>query len=196
MTENIVGIYSLKGIPGKSSVRIKQLDTIFMKEDTKVRDSLVDSFYVMEERKIYVEVFACNVTNYYLLKTKKQPVFSFVIYYYKQLMKTELFRMYLSFDITDDVTSEKELLENDLNGNFVTEIVMAGKSRTLDKQIEIFESNEKVMSIFKAFVKTPTMKSMLITLADESDLKREEKHGVNFSNASPPVVTKSLRNLD
>jgi hypothetical protein len=196
MTENIVGIYSLKGIPGKSSVRIKQLDTIFMKEDTKVRDSLVDSFYVMEERKIYVEVFACNVTNYYLLKTKKQPVFSFVIYYYKQLMKTELFRMYLSFDITDDVTSEKELLENDLNGNFVTEIVMAGKSRTLDKQIEIFESNEKVMSIFKAFLKTPTMKSMLITLADESDLKREEKHGVNFSNASPPVVTKSLRNLD
>ncbi|MBA42944.1 MAG: hypothetical protein CMF62_02905 [Magnetococcales bacterium] len=193
MSEKVIGIYTIKGVNGKSAVKVKHLETFVMKEDDKVRDSLVDSFFIMQERQIYVEVFACNITSEYLMSSKKQPVYSFVVYYYKQLLKVELFRIYLNFELTEDIKSEEELLNNDINGKFITEIMIEGKTKTLDKNIDVFEGDENIIKTFKSFLKTKAMKSMLIKLADDTDSKREKYYGLDYSNAKPPEITFSLR---
>jgi hypothetical protein len=77
MAEKVIGIYTMKGINGKSAVKVKHLETFMMRKDDKVRDSLVDSFFIMQERQIYVEVFACNITGEYLMSSKKQPIYSY-----------------------------------------------------------------------------------------------------------------------
>ena len=189
MSKKITGVYKLIATPEEKSVKIKHLDSIKMDKNTVLRDTLVDSFYISDERKIYVDVYACNVTNFYLIQNKKQPLYCFIVKYYKQLQKRELGRLYLNFNINDNIKSEKEFLNKKINGVFSLNMTIDNIDTILDEDMDSFKDQEDIINTIKTFLTKEAIQSFFIDIADKSDSDREKECGVEYSNAIPPVVT-------
>jgi hypothetical protein len=189
----VIGIYTLLGVKGKSSVSVKHLETFKYSPDLKLKDTSIHRYDI--DKHIYGEIFACNIPHTYLMKSKKQPLLYVNIYMAKPLINPALlYRVYVYFNIEDNINSEKEFLSRPLNGYFSMEVEIDNKSRVLENKIEEYPGKEEIRDIMVNFTTTNEMKMLLNELKEEAERKISDKYKHMWDNNTIPKNIISLKN--
>jgi hypothetical protein len=190
-SEKLRGIFSVKCIRYGSRIKIRHLDNVKLKTHEHIGDTLVHDFKIM--KGVDAGVYECNLTDLFLVTTKKLPVFYINVTYTDRLKEYLLYRVYLCFTITDDIKTEKYLLNNELNGEYSLEIAIDGKRKEINDTIEYYPGNKKIFKKLENFAKDESMIELTQSLVDEITLKLLEKSRKEFRNIKPPTNIISLK---
>ena len=191
MNSNRCGYYGIRGVVDKSAIKIKPLGIVELKENEKMKDTAYTVIQINNEINGYV--FLCNISEHYLMANKKLPVMYVMLDYYKSLLKKQLFRVYLYFTITDEVTSEKHLLKDELKGYFSFELELEGKMVELDVSLEVFKGRKKVIEKFESILKDDDMKKIYTELIKIAEKSRKKMAGSYTQVNNPPKITFSVK---
>jgi hypothetical protein len=189
--QQILGIYTLNGVKDRSAIKIKHLETGTLDTGQQVRDTSVHKYEIAPH--IFAEIFACNITDVSLMKSKKQPVLYVTIAMIKPLKQAILCNVLLMFTITQEISSKKQFLNSDLAGKFTLEVLMDGNSQVLDDSIEKFPGNQKIIEKLENLTKTDGMVQILTELANIEEEKIAQQYRKDFEYFSMPTATVSLK---
>lgn len=162
---NPVGIYNIYGIKDKSQIVIEQKEVVYPKENEQISDIHVDTYGITD--KVFGKIFACNITDRFLLSTKKLPLFYISIVYEVPLKSVLLYRLYFSFVIEDNITSREQLIGSPINGKFCIELFMNNTQTVIDNNIDMFIGNEGSYDKLKDFTLNEGMIGVAKTMVDE-----------------------------
>jgi hypothetical protein len=188
----VCGVYSLQGVKNKNAVKINHLENIKLKKDERIQDTLLNEYNISPF--VNGEVFACNITNHYLVSTKKLPMLYINIRWNKyKMVKPILYKLFLYFTIESEVKSSKDLLENRLYGKFTLDVLIDNMNRELENTVDKFPGNEQMIKILEDFTNTEEMKEIINGLIEREEKKREEMFKAEFEEyKSIPKPTISL----
>lgn len=172
------GVYTIKGVTGKSSVKISHMDTVTLDEDQKLSDTCLDTFRI--KKFVEGEIFACNITNHYLMSTRKQPVMYINVRWNKYFTKPVLYKLYLYFTIESEVKSSEEFLTKPLSGKYSLEIKIGDKVKELDAKIGEFPGEEEVIHLLKNFTLTGEMVGVVNDIISEEEKRRHDMFAKDF----------------
>ncbi|QKF93705.1 hypothetical protein QKU48_gp0247 [Fadolivirus algeromassiliense] len=195
MSENnegrLCGIFTVNGVKYESKIKIRHTHNLTLKKHEYVGDTLVEKFDVI--KGVYGEIYKCNITDLFLMMTKKLPLFYINVINERPLRKILLFRVYLYFTIESEVKSIKQLLENDLDGKFNLEIMIEKDTRSLNDTIQKYPGDEKMYDKLKNFALSEEMKTLTYALVDDIDKKLQKDYEKEFDYYKPPTKVISLK---
>lgn len=186
-----VGVYSLKGNKNESTVNIVGLGVMELKGDENVRDTCINRFEI--SKNISGIVFACNITHAYLISTKKLPVIYVSVVYEQGLKCYRLMDIYVTFTITSEIKSAKQLLSEKLNGFFDVEAVIDGEAIQLDEKIDKFQGETELIEQLSKFITTDEMKEMINELLEVQFEKQRQKFNEQYHGVRIPEKIISLK---
>lgn len=189
-----VGIYNVYGIQDESKIIINQKEVVYPKENETINDIFIKEFPIMENIK--GKIYACNITDSLLMTSKTLPLMYITVVYEKRLFTVGLYKMYLSFDITDNIQSEKELLNSPINGKFKFDLILNNKIQTIDNNIPVFIGNDATYEKFINFTTADAMKDMINVMIIEIDESMREKYNDDTNSFKMPSDYISLKNYD
>lgn len=186
----IISIYTLKGIKGKNAIKIKHLETGKINSNEKIKDTSIYKFEVA--KNILCEVFACNITNASLISSKTQPMLYATVALAKPFKTAILCNIILKFTIKDEIKSREQLLKSELHGTFSLDLYKDAKSIPLDKTIDVFPGEDKMLDLLENFIKTESMTEILKEMADieEEKIAQRYKDENNYFNKIPKATIK------
>ncbi len=187
----IIGLYALSGIKGRNAIKIKHLETGVLGLDQRIKDTRIHKYEITPH--IFGEIFQCNITDSAIVSSKKQPMLLVTISMIKPLKMAVLCNIILYFTIEDEIKSKQQFLSNALNGKFSLELFIQGKSRPLDKEIDVFPGNQKMIDSIEELTKNDTMVEVLEELAQIEEEKIAEKYRSDLDYFTVPKTTISLR---
>lgn len=189
-----VGIYNVYGIKDESKIMIDFKELVYPKENETINDIFIKEYIIMENVK--GKIYACNVTDTLLMSSKTLPLMYVTVAYEKKLFSVGLYKMYLSFDITDNIQSEKELIGSPINGKFKLDLILNNKIQTIDNNIPIFKGNETTYEKFFDFTIADGMKEMLNVMIEEIDESMREKYNDDTNSFKMPSDYVSLKDYN
>lgn len=190
---NVLGLYGIEGIEGESEAKINPLGKIRIQPGATIKDAFLQSFEIDEY--ITGHAFVCNITDKYITTTKKLPVLYITLEYYKSLLRSELFKVFLYFTIEQEVKSEEQFLGNNLKGKYSLELYMDDCSKELDKSFEVFPGKKEIVKDIINVIKSDSLKSIFDDLIKEIEERRQSQYGDCFEMFEPPKATISLKDL-
>lgn len=197
VVDSKVGIYRLHGIKGESKVKVEHTENLDHEQCKNLRDTSIIKYDIDKKNFIFGEVFRCNITNYSLVKSDKQPIMYLSAYLEKPIKAASLYNLVVYFNIdTENIKSERDLMTKDLTGNFSIEVHRDGEISTLDKQIDTFPGDDEIQQMLIDFTKESSMKALLKELADIEEQKIANKYKSNFNIDEIPKATISLKDYE
>lgn len=190
---NVIGVYGLKGVTGKSAIKVKHLETFEYDQNQKIPDTCIHDYEIDTKNGLYGKVFARNITNNVLMASKKHPVVYISIYLIKPFRTALLYDLVLYFTIDDKINSYKEFLTKEINGKFSLELIREGDSRELDKNIDTFPGKNQILKMLTDFTLTDEMKEVIRELAIIEENKASDKFNQEFDYSTAPKSTISLK---
>ena len=191
---NLLGIFTLHGIKNQNQVKIEHIQNAELKNNEHIPDTLVKKINIF--RGTDAEIYSCNITNSFLMSSKKLPMMYVNVIHEKPLRRILLFRVYLYFTITINVQSSTQLLNNNLDGTFSLEISLEGTKKQLDNQIDKYPGDDEMYKTLTTFVLAPEMQELCKGLIYEIDKKLVEEYEKEFEYYKPPTNVISLKNYD
>ena len=191
---NPVGIYNVYGIKEKSQIIIQQKEVVYPKENEEINDIPVSNYKIIEN--VSGKICACNITDRFLLSTKKLPLFYISVVYEVPLKTVLLYRLYFSFTITDNTTCKEELIESPINGKFYIELFINNTQNVIDDKIENFVGNEETYEKLKKFTLAGEMKTMTEAMVDEIIQQLKEQYDNQMDDFNIPENIINLKNYD
>lgn len=194
--QRVIGVFSLKGMKGESAIKIRHIESGVLEEGQRIKDTKIHKYEITPH--ILGEIYACNITDYNLMSSKKQPMLYATIALAKQFKVAVLCSIMLYFTIEDDVKSREQFLKSKLYGKFSLEIMMQGVSKPLDHQITVFPGNEKIVQLIENLTKNESMVSILQELADIEEVNISKKYVEDFDFLDIPknIITLKDYNID
>lgn len=188
-----IPVYSLIGCDGKNAVKIKPRGYIC----EELRDSGVHQFEINKDLKGKISV--CNISDSFLMSNKKLPFMNVSIYNHRKVVDTVIMNIRYSFEITDEVTSEKQLIGGELHGKFYIELYYQYNKKNgykildlKDSNLDKFPGSKMICEILQGVATTKEMIELYSKLLGDLDKEREIKYGSNY-DADIPVPTVSFR---
>ncbi len=163
----LCGVYTLQGVDNKNAVKIVFLDTVRLDEGQQIKDTFINFYQI--SKYISGHIWVCNITNHYLISSKKQPMMYVDIWLSKRMKKKLVFRMYLNFIIQEDIESKESFLTKPLKGKFQIEISMGSITKELDNNIKVYPGNKGIIDRLKELTLTEEMKALLLTMESQID---------------------------
>lgn len=190
-----IGVYTLEGVPGENAVRVKYIDTVEMNEGDTLKDTQLECYEI--KSFFHGEVYACNISNYALTASKKQPVLYVSVFWTQYLKKTLMYKIYVYFNIESDIKTEDDLLNKPVYGSFSTEVVVAGKRQQLENSTDKFPTNQELIATLVTFTKDADMVELLTTLSEAEEKLMADKYRKEFEYLKLPDESKriSLRDM-
>lgn len=186
----LCGIFKLQGIRNKSQIKVNHVQNMSLKENEYISDDLLKNYKISD--LVVGEIYSCNITDVFLMSSKKLPIYYVSAIYERPLRRILLFRIYLYFNIETEINSAEQLLNEPLNGNFSLEICIDNKKKELDSKLEKYLGDEKIMNKLENFTMLDEMKELLDNLVEEANLKIREEYGNDFEYEEIPKKTISL----
>lgn len=188
----LCGIFSLEGIQGESKIKINHLNNVTLKEQEHIQDTLIKQYNIMEN--VVGEIYSCNITDLFLMSTKKLPMLYLNVILEKPLRRILLFRIYLCFTISAKINNSKDLLNSQHDGKFSIEIVLDGKKTEIDKEILKYPGNDEMYDKLTTFVSVDDMKDLISSMVGDIEKKMKDEYAKEFEYLKPPTNFISLRN--
>lgn len=189
--ERLCGIFTLSGIRNENNVKIKHVTNMNLKTNEHIADTLIEKFDIM--KNVRGEIYQCNITDSFLLSSKKLPMSYISVIYEKSLKNILLFRVYLCFTIQSEIKSSKQLLQNKIYGKFDLEIFIENNKKQLDDNITIYPGDEKMFAKFKNFATDEEMKQLAQGLIDDINDKLQKEYEKEFEYYTIPTKILSLK---
>ncbi|AYV77030.1 MAG: hypothetical protein Barrevirus8_16 [Barrevirus sp.] len=169
MAEELRGIFALKCFKGNKA-RIIHLDNVMLKQNEFIDDTLVKEFSIIENipnKDTIGQIYSCNITDIFLMSTKKLPVMYLSVIHQKPIQKFLLYKVYLYYTITNQIKSVNDLLEKKVGGKYSMEIVIDNQRKEIDDPIPEYPGIDKMFEKLETFTKEESMKELTISLVDE-----------------------------
>jgi hypothetical protein len=192
-SQRVIGIFSLKGIKGESAIKIKHLETGTLEDGQSIKDTKIHKYEIAPH--IVAEIYACNITDYSLMSSRKQPMLYTTIAMVKPFKMAILCTITLYFTIEDEVKSREQFLKSKLYGKFSLEITMQGVSKPLDHEISTFPGNEKLVELLEGLTTNESMVTILQEIANVEEAKISSKYVEDFDYFTLPKNIISLRDV-
>lgn len=135
------------------------------KNDEKLKDEFKKSINL--ENNISINMFHVKLTNEFLKKTKKIPIYYFDVVWSKSIKSILLYRFYIFFLITDEIKKKEELINNKLTGEYKLILSFEKNHQTIE-ELEEFDENQIIEKI-KNFLETPLMKKKNKEIIEKKD---------------------------
>lgn len=192
MSTRAIGIYNIYGIHNTSQILIKHRENVYPKEGETINDMLVKKYAITDD--VYGEIYACNLTDSFLLSTKTLPCLYVNIIYERPMRNCLLYRINLYFTIEDNITSSDQLINSPINGKFFTKIFLNNAEQTIEENISPYPGNEAIYNTFITFTTASEMKEITNSMIIEIQEKFKEMYKDEFSNLQVPENIISLKN--
>jgi hypothetical protein len=192
--ERLTAIFKVNGIKKRKQIKIEHINNISLKKDQYIEDILVDECKVMKD--VYSEVYQCNITDLFLMTSKKLPVFYTSVMYERPFKKVLLFRIYLFFTIESDIKDIDQLLSKQITGKFSFELLINNQKKEIDGDIGIFPGEKKMKKKILNFTKTNEMKELIKTLMEEVNDKLREQYKDEIVSYKMPTNIISLKDYE
>jgi len=192
---NVYGVYTVKTYENENAIKIKQLGLLDSTTTKKPADTRLEKTLTIKDN-VMGYFFNCNITNNFLVQTKKLPVmYMFLEYNYKNLLRSELFRIFLYFTIEDDIKNEKQLIREKLNGKYTMEILLEDNLEEINT-IDQFTSSEDMIEQILTFVQSEEIIEVIDDMVKEKDKLRLEEYGNRFQNIKIPKPTITIKSKE
>jgi hypothetical protein len=126
---------------------------------------------------VYARFYKSMIAGNYLMMNKALPVIHCSILYEDKLVKGFLLNICIEFQITTKVKSEKELINNKLDGIYQIVIRKDEKEDAKCIELEIFPTEKIIIETLKTIIQTDEMKSVIKDMLEKRRLERIEKYG-------------------
>jgi len=187
-------IFNIDGITNSSKVHIKQIASGYMQSNKKISDTQIKSYNI--SNNIFAQLFRCNITNSFLVTTKKLPVMYINVWWSQSIRKILLYRLFLYFTIKENIESSDQLLKNEIEGKFTMEVMIEGKTRAID-EFETYLGNGKMENILINFTTSDDIKVLHNELITTERKKIADKYAREFEDYKTlPKATISLKDID
>jgi len=190
--EKSCGIFTLHGVRNESQIKIKHIENVKLKGNEYVGDTPVKQFEIF--KGVVGEIYTCNITDTFIMKTRKLPMMYISVIHDKPLRRILLFRVYLCFTILSDIKTSAELLNNKHSGKFSLEIEMDNTRKELNDQLDKYPGDEKMHSKLTNFTLAPEMKELSKSLVADINKKLQDDCEKEFAQYKPPTNVISLKN--
>jgi len=189
-----LNIYAVDGIDGENKIKFVHVDFVEIKTNEFVPDTYLTTFMVDET--IYGRVFACNLTDHYIQTNNKIPIIYAVVEYQKQLLKSELLKIRLCFDMDHKQKKTLDtLMDTEFTGKFYLEVDMDDNTTELDEDLKVFPGKKELIDKIIKFVKNSEMVEIFNFKKDEIESKRYETYRKYYENIKVPEVTFSIKDI-
>ena len=173
--EILQGIFSLKCYNGNNKAKINHLENVMLKKTEIIADTLVKEFPIIDG--VIGEIYTCNITNTFLMSTRKLPVLYINITHQKPIQKFLLYRVYLYFTITSQIKSVKDLLDRKVEGKYSMEISIDDKKKEIDDPLTQYPGDTKMYEKLENFAKADSMKALTVSLVNEINERMKLEYG-------------------
>lgn len=126
---------------------------------------------------VYARFYKSMIAGNYLMMNKGLPVIHCSILYEDKLVKGFLLNICIEFQITTKVKSEKELINNKLDGIYQIVIRKDEKEDAKCIDLETFPTEKIIIETLKTIIQTDEMKSIIRDMLEKRRLERIEKYG-------------------
>lgn len=189
-----IGIYNIHGIQDENKIIIQHKETVYPKEGEQLVDMTIDTYKIIEN--VFGKIYACNLTDKFILSTKTLPLFYVSIVYEIPLKTILLYRLYFNFTIEDDIKNSEQLIGNPINGKFSVDIFINNSKKTIDNNIEKFMGNDFTFKKLISFTMADEMKEMCKLMMDEIIIQLKEQYKDDVCNYEIPSNIISLKNYE
>ncbi|AYV82048.1 MAG: hypothetical protein Homavirus4_11 [Homavirus sp.] len=188
------GVYNIKGVKNESKAIIVPNGMIELKGSEYVMDKRIETFNIVDN--VVGEIYLCNIVDSFLMSTKKLPVMYVSIFIDMPMRRIYLFKQYLYFTITSNITKSEELIENKLDGVYTIEVAIDDKHIELNKKIEKFPGIKQLISMFIEFIKSVDSVEFIKGLVKSENNRLLKEFSFNHSDCEIPKATISLANYN
>ena len=176
MSNKLHAVFTLNGINSSNSIKIVHTDNITLTPEHKVEDVLIERYDIIPH--VSGEMFQCNITDVFLMSSKKLPVMYINVIHDKPLKRFLLFRIYLCFTIEKDVKdikNLKQLLDRPIFGKFSLETSIDGQRQEIDADIGMYTTHTSMRKKLINFTMADDMKELINALIDDINQKQNER---------------------
>jgi hypothetical protein len=188
------GVYNVRGTRNESKATIIPVGLIDLKPSEYIADTFVERFNIFDN--VFGEIYLCNITDVYLMSTKKQPVIYLSVMIDKSIKRVYLLKLYLYFIISSEIKDSKDLINKELDGTFSMELIIDDKNIVLDKDINKYPGIKNISKMFVEFIKEEDMLLILKGLVADETEKLKKKFDDQYGNCTIPVPTISLLDFE
>jgi len=190
---NMTGVFRVEALENRNMVRIHHTDNKNLDMGDFIRDELIDRFNITTN--VFGNVFACNITDKFLMSNKTLPIVQILICLEKPLKSAVLYKIALTFTIENTITSFQELIKTRHKGKFALEVIIDNQRRTLEHDVQKYPGEKALIEQLKTIISSTEMSEILNTLIKKQEViwgsvyKKELEY---FADVSKTTI--SLRN--
>lgn len=166
--KKLCSIYKVMGVRNKNQCKLKFINNIELEDGQSVPDDTAKNIDIFA--RVSAEIFECNITNAFLSAHKKIPMRYMSVMLNKPLRRVLLFRLYVYFTITDEITSAEQLRNEKLNGRYSMELYIDEKLTELE-ELPIYTGDEEIYSKLVSFVTSAETKELIKTMVNDVNKK-------------------------
>ncbi len=193
MEKRTCGIFTLQGIRAESQIKIVHELNEELAPSEIIQDSLIERYDIIKE--VCGEIYRCNITDAFLAQSKKLPMFYVNVVLERPLRRILLFKILLNFTITTVVKNSKQLLDENLDGEFSLELHIDNKNIKLDDHMTRYIGDKKYYEKMKLFTAQDSINEIIKDMIQEIDAKLRAEYKNEFEKITVPQNIISLRDL-
>ncbi|AYV83541.1 MAG: hypothetical protein Hyperionvirus8_25 [Hyperionvirus sp.] len=175
-------VFTVRPVKGTNTAIIKCIGHVVGTE--KIADESLecnkqldgDKYSYMITDTIFARFYHCNVTDIFLLTTKKLPVMYASIMYRTNLIGGLLFNLFIDFTVTTEVKNESNLVGNILEGKYSLRIKSDNDPERII-ELDLYHGQSFMIDIMKSLLESEEMKSLIAKLMEDRRLARVDYLG-------------------
>lgn len=182
-----VATYQIHGVNGVQQAKVIPAGIIELEHDEKLTDTTIRIAEV--KKNVTGVICGCNISDTYLMSTKKLPMLTAALIYELPGKTTILAKLYLFFTITQDIKSEAELINSPIDGIFSIEIALdvsnISNKSVLIENMGIFTNIKDTVIYFDDLLKSESMIALIDSLIDVENKKILQDHDYMYDGNMP-----------
>lgn len=186
-----IGTYQLHGVDNESQAKIIPVGFVDLSKGERINDTVIRPFEI--KKNIMGVICGCNITDSYLVSTKKLPMFTVNIIYELVGKTTLLGKLYFLFTITQPVTSQEEFINNPLNGRYSLEFGVDQTNKVvIDHDFGVYPGLKEIIFKLEDIVKSSYMTELFDDIVNEENKKIKGEHDYMYDGSVPkPTINLS-----
>ena len=143
------------------------------------KDDVAEKYVFDLSENLYLRFYRSLYTDKYLMANKTVPVLYCSVVYHDKFWGGLLMNICIEFIIESEIKTEKQLIDNKIDGKYIIAVRIADENVEKPKIIDIDEFLTEPMMIdtIKSLAGTEEMQSIIKGLLEKRRLERVEKYG-------------------
>lgn len=184
-------IYGVTGVDNTSKINFYELGEEIITDNQPVNHNRICGFSIFDG--VVSDLYVCKYTRETALKYKARvPILFLNVWYLTKHTQYLFFQIFLYFKPYSINISDNDFLSRELDGEFVTEVVIDNESQPINQRFDVFSNRQQVVATIIGFVKTQSMKDYIKIMIEEyhSKIQNNNRRHMDHLLSVPASTTK------